>query len=261
MTTPDRPSLYTGRWHLLNGKAVPKGPELDAILALMEPVLGPAPGASAPWPPTPAAPSAPVVADWTSGDLPPVRDVVWMVPPGQRFPIVGAAFTLPEFVAYLAGISDDQMTWSPSAITVHHCAAPSLAQRPDGFLPQHMLNLRSYYTSLGWDRGPHLFIDDKRIWVFSPLTARSIHAVSFNAASLSIEMLGNYDVERPDSGRGEKVTALAAAAVVALSRRYRSVVKPLQFHRDDPKTDKTCPGKLITKDWFNRRVIAAAETF
>jgi hypothetical protein len=240
-----REHLYTARWHLNNGTPVPSGGPRESLLALMSPVLGGVP---------PAIPvkeaSEPRVEEFKSADLPTVKDVVWLVPPSKSFPIVGVRFTPEQFKAYLAGIDDAAMTWNPSGVTIHHTASPSLAQRPDGFIPQHMLNLRSFYLSLGWSRGPHIFTDDKGIWVFSPLTSKGIHAVSFNSGYFGIETLGNFDSEDPKSGRGLASCTNGAIAYKLLAERFGC--KRFNFHRDDPKTDKTCPGSKISHEWFAR---------
>jgi hypothetical protein len=34
----------------------------------------------------------------------------------------------------------------------------------------------------------------------------------------------------------------------------------LKFHRDDPKTRKTCPGKKVKKDWFISLMAASSDT-
>jgi hypothetical protein len=239
-----REHLFTARWHLNANQAVPLGGPRESLLAMLAKELGGAPPAI----PVAPEPSPPREEEFISGDLPPIKDVAWMVPPSKSFPIVGAAFTADQFRAYLAGIDNGAMTWDPSAVTIHHTASPSLAQRPDGFLPQHMLNLRSWYQSLGWNRGPHIFVDDKRIWVFSPLTAKGIHAVSFNSTAFGIEILGDYDTEDPKSGRGLAACTLAAEAAEALRIRFGTT--KLNFHRDDPKSSKTCPGRKISLDWF-----------
>lgn len=162
--------------------------------------------------------------------------------------ILGKAYRPDEFTAYLQALKWG--AWKPAHIVIHHCAEPSLAQRPHGFLDQHMLNLRDYYDGKGWGAGPHLFTDDDQIWTFSPLTARGVHAVSFNATGIGIEMLGDYDTEDPWSGRGLAVLQTTAAAVKALMQRLGLNERAIRFHRDDPKTSKTCPGKKITKDAF-----------
>ncbi len=162
--------------------------------------------------------------------------------------ILGKFYTPLEFETYLATLK--WTAWKPTKICIHHCAAPSLAQRPNGFIPQHMLNLQDFYEGKGWSAGPHLFTDDDQIWTFSPLAARGVHAVSFNATAVGIEMLGDYDTEDPKSGRGLAVLQTTALATKALMKVLGIGPEGIVFHRDDPKTSKSCPGKKITKDWF-----------
>lgn len=162
--------------------------------------------------------------------------------------ILGNPYTPAQFALYLDTLQFPN--WRPTAICIHHCAAPSLAQRPQGFIPQHMLNLKSHYESLGWRSGPHLFIDDDQAWTFTPLNERGVHARSFNSFAIGIEMLGNYDTEDPKSGRGAKVIATTARVVEMLMAKLEIPKSKIVFHRDDPKTSKSCPGSKIDKDWF-----------
>ncbi len=162
--------------------------------------------------------------------------------------IEGKPYSVTGYIAYLAALQTGP--WRPSYVVIHHCAAPSLAQRPHGFQPQHMENLKDYYEQKNWSSGPHLFVDDSKIWTFSPLTARGTHAVSYNANGIGIEMLGDYDREDPWSGRGRQVLQNTAAATGLLLAKFGLGKDRVKFHRDDPKTDKTCPGKLITKEAF-----------
>lgn len=201
-------------------------------------------------------PDAPPMIETRVADLPPLRDVPWLVPAGQQLPIVGAAFSPEDFERYLSGLRDDAMSWRPTGVTIHHTAAPSLAQRPAGFETQHMRNLRSWYLSLGWSRGPHLFVDDHRIWVFSPLTARGTHAVSFNATHFGIEMLGDYDREDPTTGRGARVLDLSRRATAALCRRFGIPAGRINGHREDPQSSKTCPGRRVDLNPFRAAVVA-----
>lgn len=170
---------------------------------------------------------------------------------------VGKRWSPSSFPAYLATLP--RPAWAKS-VTVHHCAAPSLAQRPNGFLDQHLRNLESFYkTTKGWSSGPHAFTDEDEIHGMSPFTAPGVHAVSFNRSSIGFEMLGNYDVEDPLTGRGLLVCITTASAVRAtldwlgLPVNERTVL----FHRDDPKTSKTCPGTKVKKDWFLNLVASA----
>ena len=163
--------------------------------------------------------------------------------------IEGKPYSPADFATHVAGLVMGD--WRPSQIVIHHCSAPSLAQRPKGFIPQHMLNLKEYYEGKKWSAGPHLFTDDSRIWTFSPMTAPGVHAVSFNRTSIGIEMLGDYDDEDPWSGRGLQVLTTTAKAVHALLRKFQlDPAKAVRFHREDPKTQKTCPGIKINKAAF-----------
>lgn len=232
-----REKLYTLRYFITES-------ETQNALDLLGKMLGEAKA---------SAPTASIVLPATASPL----KVKWLVPSGAM-PIVGRPFLKDSFRDYLAGIEDAEMKWSPKGITVHHCAEPSLAQRPQGLLEQHMLNLRSFYNGQkGWTAGPHFFVDEDQIWAFSPVTKKGVHAASFNSTHIGVEMLGNYDSESPDSGRGAKVLHMTAIACKTLLRRFGLSVSSINFHRDDPKTDKTCPGRLVSKEKFHSLVQSA----
>lgn len=162
--------------------------------------------------------------------------------------IEGTAHNLCEFLQHIDSLQWSD--WRPKEIVVHHCYLPSLAQRPNGFTRQHMKNIQSYYEELGWSAGPHLFIDESKIWTFSPMTSPGVHARTFNSSSIGVEMLGNYDLEDPWSGRGLKVLTTTCRAVRCLVARLQLTTGCIRFHRDDPKTKKSCPGTKITKEAF-----------
>ncbi len=163
--------------------------------------------------------------------------------------ILGKSYTTTAaFATHLESLKFN--TWKPSCIVIHHCSEPSLAQRPIGFQSKHMENLRDFYEGKGWHAGPHLFIDDHAVWTFSPMTEPGVHAVSFNKTGVGIEMLGDYDVEDPWTGRGLDVLTNTAKAVRGLMRRLSLDETCIRFHRDDPKTSKTCPGTKISHEQF-----------
>lgn len=172
---------------------------------------------------------------------------------------VGKVWDPQGFKDFLVG---EDTSWA-SSVTIHHTAFPHLEMRPKGFTIQHMRNLQSYYQNdLGWSAGPHLFTDDDEILGLSPLTSPGTHAKSFNRDSIGIEMLGDYDhVDDPHSGRGADVlhTSILATAALLEHMELGATSDTIKFHRDDPKTSKTCPGKKIDKDWFVGKVAAAME--
>ena len=168
----------------------------------------------------------------------------------MSFSNVGKVWSPEMFKEYLKGTKPP--LWATS-VTIHHTASPSLAQRPDGFTAQHIRNIQSFYQrTLGWSKGPHFFIDDDQIWGMTPPTMQGIHAKSFNSTSIGIEVLGDYDSEQHDTGRGKLCWDLAASATKALLDwlGVSPNTRTIYFHRDDPKTSKTCPGRKVTKDWF-----------
>lgn len=169
----------------------------------------------------------------------------------MSFALVGRVWSPEEFRRYVRAVD---LSWAVG-VTMHHTAVPDLAQRPHGFVAQHMENLRHYYgTELGWSAGPHLFADDDQIWGLSPLDRPGVHARSFNRTHIGIEVLGNYDREDPFEGRGQRCWETAAQAVAALLDAAEWDTSAINGHRDDPATAKTCPGTKIDLSVFRRRV-------
>jgi hypothetical protein len=165
----------------------------------------------------------------------------------MSFSLVGKVWDPVGFRQYVKTLDLD---WA-KGITMHHTWNPSLRNRPRGLTIQHIRNLQSYYQNdLGWSRGPHLFVDDDQIFGMSPLEERGIHAVSFNRTHLGIEVLGNYDAESPVSGRGKACWGTAKEAVEILLRKMERGTEAVNGHRDDPRTNKTCPGTKVDLDAF-----------
>jgi hypothetical protein len=162
---------------------------------------------------------------------------------------IGKVWTAESFEQHLKG--SRKPAWC-NAICLHHTAAPSLQMRPKGLLMQHIHNMKSGYVQKGWKSGPHLFIDEDQIWHMTPLMERGVHAVSFNSRAIGIEVLGDYDDEDPFTGRGLQCWHLAAKTTALLLNWLGAEMNEstILFHRDDPKTSKTCPGSKIKKDWF-----------
>jgi len=92
-----------------------------------------------------------------------------------------------------------------------------------------------------------LFVDDKQIWAFTPLTVSGTHSPSWNKVALGIEMLGDYEKEAFDSGRGLNVRKNAVAAIATLSAILGLDPGTMRLHREDPLTTHACPGKNVRK--------------
>lgn len=167
----------------------------------------------------------------------------------MSFKNTGKVWTIEGFKEYLS--TQPKNKWA-KAVCLHHMAAPSLKQRPEGLKAQHLENLKSYYShELGWSSAPHFFTDEDQVWGMCPISEFGVHAVSFNRTAIGIEVLGDYDSEDPKSGRGLACWE-TAAKTTKLLLDYLGLEandKTVLFHRDDPKTSKTCPGGKVAKTW------------
>lgn len=162
-------------------------------------------------------------------------------------PIVGLSFSHENFDAYCHQLQ--WTSWRPSFVVLHNTGSPTLAQRSSGFTAQHIKDLVTYYRDeKGWSAGPHLFIDDRQIWVFTPLNMSGVHSPSWNKLSIGVEMLGNYQTENFTSGRGLKVRKNTIAALVTLHSILGLSPETLKLHKEDENTTHDdCPGKNVLK--------------
>jgi N-acetylmuramoyl-L-alanine amidase-like protein len=160
--------------------------------------------------------------------------------------IVGTSFTPDDFDTYCHTLQ--WLAWRPSFIVLHNTGVPSLAQRPNGLTKKHLQSLEAFYRDeQKWSAGPHLFVDDRQIWVFTPLTVSGVHSPSWNQVSFGVEMLGDYEREAFDSGRGLKVRKNAVAALATLNAVLGFESQTMRLHREDPLTTHACPGKNVRK--------------
>ncbi|WP_288882992.1 peptidoglycan recognition protein family protein [Pedobacter panaciterrae] len=161
-------------------------------------------------------------------------------------PIVGLSFSSEEFDTYCHALQWN--AWRPSFIVLHNTAVPTLANRPNGLNKNNIDNLVKYYRDdRRWSAGPHLFIDDHKIWVFTPLTMSGIHSPTWNKIALGVEMLGNYATEDFNKGRGAAVRENAVAAMATLCAVLGINPNTMKLHKEDPKTTHKCPGAKVSK--------------
>jgi hypothetical protein len=108
-----------------------------------------------------------------------------------------------------------------------------------------MANLQDFYKNQQhWSAGPHLFVADDLIWVFTPLNTPGVHSPSWNAIAWGVEMVGDYDVEP----FGPQVRQNAVSAIVSMYSALGKDPATLHFHKEDPKTThKNCPGANVSK--------------
>lgn len=220
---------------------------------------------------------------------------------GLEFAYIGQALTVAEFAAYTQVYAFG--TVPPDFVVFHHTAVPTLPQWTAGESGlgetaikakrlKRLGGLRDYYEGLGWSAGPHLFIDDRWIYLFTPMYQVGVHAKWGNAFramgrlhySIGIEVIGNYEKQFWPASVAHNV----AGAVQALQRRLHTfdltylyappASKPgmvgtgtaqrcahperlryggIASHRDFNKP--ACPGAAITEQYYIG-VLNAGET-
>lgn len=200
----------------------------------------------------------------------------------------GIGLKPPEFEVYIDEY--DFGTEPPTGACLHHTHIPHASWAPAPGQPstkwwdygesglserqkyarrsQRLANVFAYYKNrYGWDRGPHLFIDDTWIWIGTPMFNTSIHAGAGNVVHhkgriiypISIEVIGHYEHQQWPG----PVLRNVASAVCLLRRRLNTfdlVIKPgrqndllsyaggLMAHRHFNKPQ--CPGAAITDSYI-----------
>jgi N-acetylmuramoyl-L-alanine amidase CwlA len=168
--------------------------------------------------------------------------------------IVGQGFTADDFQNYLTTIQFN--VWRPQFVVLHNTAVPTLADWHKVSGQARMNGLQSYYRdNQQWSAGPHLFVADDLIWVFTPLNTTGVHSPSWNAISWGVELVGDYSKEQLAPALKEN----AIAALAGLHSLAGLDPNSLHLHREDPKTThKGCPGENIVKtdmiQWITDRI-------
>lgn len=167
-------------------------------------------------------------------------------------PMIGRNLTIPQWLDYVARYQFGQI--KPSKVVLHHTWRPTV-QQWRGLAS--MQGMQRYYASKGWASAPHIYVAPDGIWLFTPMKDIGIHAGAGNGSfkagwySIGVEMVGDYDRERPSGAIWEATKAVLGG----LSRRLAIAPEMLiAFHRD--YSSKSCPGWAVTKEWVSGEVKA-----
>lgn len=192
--------------------------------------------------------------------------------PVRAFRYIGRGLTLDQFAAYVQGF--DFGPYPPTFVVLHHTSVPDASwgklkagswdageaglstEQVYAKRLRQLDAIRRYYDqTMGWDRGPHLFIDDRWVWLFSPMDAPGIHARTGNGTSRSysigIEVVGHF----AKSKWPRPVETLVGGAVATLQRKlgtfqleHRHMAGGVSSHREYGKP--ACPGDAITNAYY-----------
>ena len=168
--------------------------------------------------------------------------------------IVGKGFTAEAFEAYVQGLIFT--AWRPTFVVLHNTGSPTFAQWHSAPGSARMLNLQTYHRDTEhWSGGPHLFVADDLIWVFTPLTVPGVHSPSWNNVAWGVELVGDYSTESMNP-------ALEANAIAALATLHSAIgISPatMKLHREDPRTTHLCPGSNVSKQDMITEVTGAVQ--
>lgn len=153
--------------------------------------------------------------------------------------IVGKRLTVDEFRTYVWGYDFGPLP--PNKLVIHHTWRPRVA---DWQGERSVAGLKAYYERKGWPAGPHLFVAEDGIWLFSPMRHDGIHAGALNTRSIGIEVVGDYDAQVWSGATKQN----SLSVIRALLDRLNIPTSAIYFHRD--ASPKSCPGRAITKEWL-----------
>jgi hypothetical protein len=108
-----------------------------------------------------------------------------------------------------------------------------------------------------------LWIDDRYIWLFTPIDVAGIHAAAGNQFgsgdewrySIGVEMIGHFETVRPSGEMWENTKAVLGTLSQRLCIPPRDLIR---FHRDYGKASD--PGSAVTHEWVWSEVEAWLET-
>jgi len=135
-------------------------------------------------------------------------------------------------------------------ITLHHDGMPSsFTSTSQSAAAEHLESIRKAHIERGFgDVGYHFLIDPAgRVWAGRDLRWQGAHVKDQNPGNLGICIMGNYEIQRPNS------TQLQATQVfvVQAMRYYNVPVSRVYTHRELAPT--ACPGRYMQPELVSMR--------
>lgn len=164
--------------------------------------------------------------------------------------------TLDDMAAFIAAIPSTGWQWSPTGITWHNSASPSLAQWDSYPTPARKAwgDNYNHYCKFDqrWHSGPHFVgAPDESIVLCEP-RADGVHCSCNNHIHFGVETIGDFRQggDDPHSGRGLLSVQASANIIAALCKRMGYAPRQaISFHRECPADHHDCPGAMVTNDW------------
>ncbi len=170
----------------------------------------------------------------------------------------GRAFTAQQFRDLILGTTTTHPyrfnATVPDYIVLHHTWRPTLQEwtANEARLSDEQIRVKrkkrldwslNDYAKKGWSSGPHLFIDDRYIWIFTPLNVFGTHAKWGNSHNvggrphygIGIEVVGNYEQQVWST----PVAELVGQAVAALKERLGTFELRYMYPNGNPGRKQT----------------------
>jgi hypothetical protein len=173
------------------------------------------------------------------------------VTPVQTLIIDGRLMNMVQFDTHVKGID---LSWA-NTVVIHHTAKPTVADWTACGWECRKENMRLYYQNdvvwydengvqqKGWTSGPHLFVSDEGVGLFSTLSKPGTGVVGHNSNTIHIEVVGDYTLSLPVGATYTNMISVAATLL-----RHMPNTTKLTYHSAlQPNT--SCPGNGIIYNW------------
>jgi len=131
---------------------------------------------------------------------------------------------------------------------IHHTWKPNYSHFNGKNHESLQRGMRNYHVNtMGWaDIAQHFTLFPDGTWALGrPLSKKPVSISGWNTGAVMVEMVGDFDKGRDQMTVGQKNAILEITKFMKDELGLRIV-----FHRDSPRTSKTCPGSGIDKVAF-----------
>ena len=154
------------------------------------------------------------------------------------------------FYKYVWGIKRYPWSRKINRIILHHTSSSLKSWQNSG----SMLHYWRLYESRGWKAGPHLFITEDSVWLFTPIRKQGKASTKgINRGSIHIEIVGRYFKDYPSA----KTSELVANVLSVLTRKFK--IKSIRSHYSYDE-ESNCsplldfPWVMSIKEKFNKDI-------
>lgn len=130
-------------------------------------------------------------------------------------------------------------------------------ERFEELLPQQVTGLEAPWTDVGYQFGVENVNGKIEVLQGRPIGAIGAHAMGFNAMSVGVCLVGNYDLDPPSADRLFVLASLCRQLQIEFEiPRYQVIGHRETYVKLNKPVEKTCPGSQFNLDAFRERLRA-----